>query len=86
MIAGEVPKSEMPKGVEHVISLHVFATLHLVPKSEMPKGVEHMLARLARLGLWVCRSQRCRKALSTTVCPPFRLPCCRAEVRDAERR
>ncbi len=40
-----VPKSEMPKGVEHwLVALLLLSTLK-VPKSEMPKGVEHDGAR-----------------------------------------
>src|SRR5262245_7143845 len=44
-----VPKSEMPKGVEHAPALGRDQAMIQVPKSEMPKGVEHQS---------VCRTYR----------------------------
>src|SRR6266545_2740715 len=60
-----VPKSEMPKGVEHIDNLSVIAAEKAVPKSEMPKGVEHLPRKRIAETITRCRSQRCRKALST---------------------
>jgi len=40
-----VPKSEMPKGVEHRYIRLPGEAPHGVPKSEMPKGVEHVKTR-----------------------------------------
>src|SRR6266542_2478298 len=37
----QVPKSEMPKGVEHCVPSRCWHRQNRVPKSEMPKGVEH---------------------------------------------
>src|SRR5437879_5472837 len=56
----------MPKGVEHMALLLSSAKATVVPKSEMPKGVEHSLCVGQRSSGAGCRSQRCRKALSTT--------------------
>src|SRR6266540_2734494 len=81
-----VPKSEMPKGVEHLDSPEMSQASNHVPKSEMPKGVEHLCQNAAGIGIDLCRSQRCRKALSTTSPTGVYERQQGAEVRDAERR
>src|SRR5215470_10237043 len=62
-----VPKSEMPKGVEHVSSPTPIFRPSSVPQSEMPKGVEHSTPPGSHDDDGACHSQRCRKALSTSV-------------------
>jgi len=49
-------------------------TTRAVPKSEMPKGVEHVRHCPAPVPPVMCRSQRCRKALSTTLIQQQRCP------------
>src|SRR5256885_654061 len=60
-----VQKSEMPKGVEHPLLGGKIRFHRAVPKSEMPKGVEHGFTLARQFEQSKCRSQRCRKALST---------------------
>ncbi len=81
-----MPKSQMPKGVEHDPANRRRKQDPQMPKSQMPKGVEHRLdEEILRLAV-ACRNLRCRKALSTRFAGRFGGRFSNAEISDAERR